>query len=346
MSKQKDQRQDVTQGQVEQTAPQGTEDKKTESSNQETEQEMPKAILTAPEEEEEYHNGPNKFVLAMKKFWNSLRHTDKNIVFGGIIAIFAVIGVIVTAIKLVDVVGDVATNQNEIAKFEKFLTPVVMLDPAPVDDMNKLGDSTIVSAALWDIILNTDPSEYASDDFSIYIPAVDVESHVKKLFGNDITYQNVAVTNSEYIFEYSPDTKMYMVPKEIQFQNYSPKVEKITKSEGMYLIQVGYIAQNNAWGSNLKGNHTEEPFKYVEYQLKSDGKNQFYIVGMEQVNESTSSTDITSSTESSSSSSETQEEQTESTQPEEETSSNQTNIYTEDDTVDSSSSQIEVQPEG
>lgn len=343
MSKQKDQNQDVKQAPVEQPVPQETETlDKAESSKKE----MPKAVLTAPvEEEQQYHNGPNKFVLAMKKFWNGLRHMDKNVVFGGIIGIFAVIGVIVTGIKLVDVIGDVATNQKEIAKFEQFLTPVVMLDPAPVDDMNKLGDSTIVSAALWDIILNTDQSEYASDDFSIYIPAVDVESHVKKLFGNDITYQNVAVTDNEYIFEYSPDTKMYMVPKEIQFQNYSPKVEKITKSEGMYLIKVGYIAQNNAWGSNLKGNHTEEPFKYVEYQLKSDEKNQFYIVGMEQVKENTSSTETTSSTDASNSSSQGQSEETENTQTDE-TSSNQTNIYTEDDTMESSSSQIEIQPEG
>ena len=208
-------------------------------------------------------------------------------VFGIFVSIFAVIGLVFSVFQVGGWAVGLATNQKEIQKFEKYITPVVMLDPASVEDVSKLSDSTKISAAIWDIVLNADKSEYAGDDFTVYVPATDVEAHAKKLFGNDVAYQNASVGDSEYTFEYSAETKMYLVPNQLSFLSYKPQIRNIIHLNDTYTLEVGYLPQNDVWGRNKGADYLEEPYKYVEYTVQKTGANQYRIVSIVQMDQET-----------------------------------------------------------
>lgn len=278
--------------------------------------------------------------------WKTLRDAARKAnrfsVLGAVVTLFAVIGLIVTLVAAGRLVVRVATNESQVEFFEDKIAPLVMLDPAPVEEVEKLGDKTIVSAAIWDIVLHTNPSDYASDDFSIYVPASDVESHVKQLFG-EVEYRNTSVLDAAYIFEYSAENKIYTVPKELQFFSYRPSVEEISHTGDHYSLRVGYQPQGSAWGQALSHPDRETTFKYVIYDLvREDGE--YHITAIRQPEE-TSSLPASSSSVQEESTPESSSETTESSESSSETSSN--GITRETNGNDSSSTSEAVEhPEG
>lgn len=214
-----------------------------------------------------------------------LRRVNKTAVFGAVITIFALIGLIVSIVFVGGKIGDAFGHEKEKRLYESILAPVVMLDPVPVENINKLGDEKIVSAAIWSLIMNEDKDKYEHDDYSVYIPAADVDHYAKQLFGNEIQFSNVSVGDSEYTFEYMSEAKTYAVPIEIQYMPYKPLVEKIAKNGDKVTLRVGYLAQSSVWGMNREGGYSEKPFKYVEYELTRTGREQYFISGIHELSD-------------------------------------------------------------
>ena len=111
----------------------------------------------------------------------------------------------------------------------------------------------------------------------MYIPAADVDHYAKQLFGNEIQFNNVSISDSEYTFEYLSESKTYSVPIEIQYMPYRPEIDKISKNGDKVTLKVGYLSRSSVWGMHLKGGYDEKPFKYVEYELTCTGRDQYYI---------------------------------------------------------------------
>lgn len=239
----------------------------------------------------------------MGQILGKLRGINKTVVFGAVVTIFALIGLIVSVVFLGGKIGDAFGHEKEKQLYEKILTPVVMLDPVPVENINKLGDEKIVSAAIWSLILNENKDEYQHDDYSVYIPAADVDHYAKQLFGNEIQFNNVSISDSEYTFEYLSESKTYSVPIEIQYMPYRPEIDKISKNGDKVTLKVGYLSRSSVWGMHLKGGYDEKPFKYVEYELTRTGRDQYYISGIHELSDngitSSSSSGVSSATSSS-----------------------------------------------
>lgn len=196
------------------------------------------------------------------------------IIVGILVTVFAIVGVVFTVVYAVEGVTYLISQQGSKQDYEKMIAPVVMLDPPAVDAPEKLDNSTIIASGILDIVLNSNQYDYQGDDMAVYIPAIDVNAHIKKLFG-DVPYQDATVATSAYTFEYSGETQMYMVQRDIQFFSYQPKVEKITNDGDSVLLHVGYQPQGAAWGANTN-DREQEPFKYMDYLLQKQGDS--YIV--------------------------------------------------------------------
>lgn len=223
---------------------------------------------------------------------------------GVLVTVFAVVGVVFTVIYAVEGATYLITQQGTKQDYEKMIAPVVMLDPPAVDTPEKLDNSTIIAAGILDIVLNGNQYDYQGDDMAVYIPAIDVNAHIKKLFGN-VPYQDATVATSAYTFEYSGETQMYMVQRDIQFFSYQPKVEEITKDgDGdSVLLHVGYQPQGAAWGANTN-DREQESFKYMDYLLQKQGDS--YIVQQIRMSNNTQNDATLSSTSSQNSSSDAQ----------------------------------------
>ena len=94
--------------------------------------------------------------------------------FGIIVSLLAIVGLYSTVVFTVDVVKDFADNTQQKNEFARFVYPIVICDPAPFNQTVKLRSETLITAALWDIILYDDKSKYEADFDMIIVPELDV----------------------------------------------------------------------------------------------------------------------------------------------------------------------------
>ena len=72
------------------------------------------------------------------------RHKNKKTAtFGFLFLFFAAIGVIFSVVGITRAIGKFAVDNSETQKIERFLTPVVMFDPAPFEDASQLDETLL-----------------------------------------------------------------------------------------------------------------------------------------------------------------------------------------------------------
>ena len=164
-----------------------------------------------------------------------------------------------------------ADNTQQKNDFAKYIYPVVICDPAPFNQAVKLRSDTMLTAAIWDIILYEDKSKYEPDFDMIIVPEVDVEQHCTKLFGTGLVFEHQSILGAEVQFYYDETIKSYRIPANPKYLTYSPYVEEITKVGERYTLLVGYVSPAPAW---LTLNEDDEPVpdKYMEYVVSKRGE--------------------------------------------------------------------------
>lgn len=225
-----------------------------------------------------------------KRERRKVRHKDKKTAtFGFLFLFFAAIGVIFSVVGITRAIGKFAVDNSESEKIERFLTPVVMFDPAPFEDASQLDKTLLLRTSLWATLLNTDTSNYATDDLgNLIVPASDVEVYAAKLFGKSVTLQHQTLkTNSGgEQFAYDESIKSYHVPPVGESNLPTPKVIKITRSGDIYQVTVGYVPPGSSWGMFTDGKKQEpQPEKYKLYELKKDGK-EYQILSLKDIKDS------------------------------------------------------------
>ncbi len=191
-------------------------------------------------------------------------------VFGVIVTLLAIVGLVSTIGFAVDKVKAFADNTQQKNEFAKYIYPVVICDPAPFNQAVKLRSDTMITAALWDIILYEDKSKYETEFDMIVVPVVDVEQHCAKLFGTGLSVEHQSVLGADIQFYYDETIKSYRVPSNPKYFTYSPYVEEITRVGERYTLLVGYVSPTPAW---LTLNENDEPVsdKYMEYIVSKRG---------------------------------------------------------------------------
>lgn len=191
--------------------------------------------------------------------------------FGIVITILAIVGLYSTILFAVDKVKDFADNTQQKNEFAKFVYPVVICDPAPFNQAVKLRSDTMLTAAIWDIILYEDKSKYEPDFDMIIVPEVDVEQHCTKLFGTGLVFEHQSILGAEVQFYYDETIKSYRIPANPKYLTYSPYVEEITKVGERYTLLVGYVSPAPAW-LTLDEDDEPVPDKYMEYVVSKRGE--------------------------------------------------------------------------
>lgn len=180
-----------------------------------------------------------------------------------------IIGTVLSAVGLVSVIGyagrtisDIVNNTKQKNEFAEYIYPLVLCDPAPFEDRSGLRSETVITAAIWDIIINEDTAKYAAEFDYMTVPEADVEEHAAVLFGNGLSFGHKSVISADLQFYYDSTIKSYRVPSNPKYFSYSPVVEDIIADSGTYTLNVGYLSPAPAWSDK-----EQKPEKYVEYVL-------------------------------------------------------------------------------
>lgn len=193
----------------------------------------------------------------------------------GIIAsILAVIGLI-TVIKFsTDSIKNLTDNTADKKKYAEMLTPVVMFDPDPFDDLTQADVSQLLNSAVWALLMSEDGADkypYSEgESFGIVVPQADIEKFFVSLFGTeiDIASMHSSIDMSEYDITYDAALKSYILPITGVESAYTPKVYDIDKQGSSLVLTVGYIG-NKAWVQIDDGEYSApEPDKYMKITLR------------------------------------------------------------------------------
>ncbi len=190
--------------------------------------------------------------------------------FGIVISVLAVIGLISTINFTADKIKAFADNTQQKTEFARFVYPIVICDPAPFNQTVKLRNDTMITAAIWDIILYEDKSKYEADFDMIIVPELDVEQHGTKLFGAGLSFEHQSILGADVQFYYDESIKSYRVPSNPKYFTYSPYIENISRVGERYTLTVGYVSPTPAW-LTLTSEEEPEPEKYVEYVVSKRG---------------------------------------------------------------------------
>ncbi len=193
----------------------------------------------------------------------------------GIIAgILAVIGLITVIRFSADTIQNLSDKTVEKKEYEKMLTPVVMFDPDPFDDLTQADVSQLLNSAVWALLMSDEGADkypYSEgENFGILVPQEDIEQYFVSLFGTEIDLASLhsSIDMSEYEITYDAALKSYILPVTGVESAYTPKVYEIEKQGSSVILSVGYIG-NRAWVQIEDGEYTApEPDKYMKITLR------------------------------------------------------------------------------
>ncbi len=187
--------------------------------------------------------------------------------FAIVVVIMAVIGCFSTVRFIANLTGSLLDNTSLKNEFAQFIFPVVVNDIAPFENADEIPDSSKISCAIWNILLNSDTSEFeSSSNMGLTIPEYNVSASCRELFGSSVSLVHQTVGSAEMRFTYDEGTHTYSASKNIRYLTYSPKVISMSKSGDVYTVLVGYLPPTVAAVAGVSGLNAQ-PEKYMEYTI-------------------------------------------------------------------------------
>lgn len=193
---------------------------------------------------------------------------------GIIAAILAVVGLITVIRFSADTVKNLADKTADKKEYEQLLTPVVMFDPDPFDDLTQADVSQLLNSAVWALLMSEDGADkypYSEgENIGIVVPQADIEQYFVSLFGTeiDIASMHSSLDMSEYDITYDAALQSYILPITGIESAYTPKVYDIKKQGSSFILSVGYIG-TKAWVQVADGEYSApEPDKFMKITLR------------------------------------------------------------------------------
>ena len=179
---------------------------------------------------------------------------------------FSIIGAIVSINFVKNTITDIREQKSLKEEFALFIYPVVINDPPSFSSVDNLRPQTIITSAIWKIILTGNKDNYAVDMGAIYVPAADVELSAHSIFGVGIQedeHQTVSTHGIQFI--YSSQNKRYEIPVNPTLFSNSPLVTSIRNIGEVYIITVDYIAPSPLRIAGIEND--SEPIKTMIYTI-------------------------------------------------------------------------------
>ena len=192
--------------------------------------------------------------------------------FAAFVIVMAIVGCISTLRFAVDFTNNLMDNTSLKNEFAQFIFPVVVNDIPPFENPSEIPNSSKITSAIWNILINKDTSRYEGDMEGLLIPEYDVMASCKEIFGSTVTIEHQSVGSAEVRFDYDPDRHVYSAAKNIRYLTYAPKIIDMIEENGNYTLLVGYLPPTVASVAELSGLQAT-PDKYMEYTINRwDGK--------------------------------------------------------------------------
>ncbi len=195
---------------------------------------------------------------------------------GLIVVLLAAIGfatVVVAGVKGIDTAIDKSRHYEE---YEKFLTPVVLIDPDSFDDITKADMSQLMEISIWSLLKNdVAPDSFESNDSGLSIPKSAVEEEFVELFGTEVTPVHGTIEGYGIDFAYDNTSETYTVPLTGVTPIYTPDVVDISKTTDTVVLTVACLS-GNAWEQGENGEMVAPtPDKYIRITLRENEENLF-----------------------------------------------------------------------
>ena len=197
---------------------------------------------------------------------------------GLIIVLLAVIGLVFLIVSGAKGISKAFDGSEKREEYNEFLTPVVMNDPAPFDDVTKAQTDQLIDIAIWSILSDElTPQKYEYTDEGMVIPASDVEAKFHELFGSETEMSNKTIEGYGYTFTFDSEKENYIIPLTGIIPTYTPRVVDISKKGAATVLTVGLLA-GNEWAQASNGDMVApEPDKYVKITIRTDKDGSSYI---------------------------------------------------------------------
>ncbi|MGN0650803.1 MAG: hypothetical protein ACI4KM_10230 [Oscillospiraceae bacterium] len=194
-------------------------------------------------------------------------------VFAVFVIIMAIIGCISTIRTAVQITARLVDNTALKQELAQFIFPVVVNDIAPFESASDIPNSSKVTCAVWNILINKDTKNYEASMGGLTIPEYDVMASCKEIFGSSAMLEHQTVGTAEVRFTYDEENHVYYANKNIRYLTYAPYIVSMDESDnGTFKLIVGYLPPTVATVSGLTGVEAS-PEKYMEYTINRwDGK--------------------------------------------------------------------------
>ena len=214
----------------------------------------------------------------------SQRRTVATVV-GALFIVFAVWGMLSAVFYTCKSISSLFDDSVERGRYESFISPVVMVDPAPFTIIENLEDELLLQSTMWAALTGENRGVYTYDDVGLLlVPASDLDVAAVKLYGPNVKLVHRSFDDKDASYLYDPEISAYRVPS-VSKVAYSPYVEDITKnSDKTITLKVGYVAPGNMWSTDTtEESDVPKPEKYMLYTL-SEWDQGYYISSVSYVN--------------------------------------------------------------
>lgn len=193
------------------------------------------------EEELEGENGEDETEAAFDPAVPAMKNRRTFFAAGLIIILLAIVGLVSTVRFTVTTVKDLVNQTSLKKEFAEFINPMAIIDSPAFDSIESIPQSVIISASIWRILLSGNTEKYESNEATMTISEIDVESAAAALFGYSVTFEHQSVTSGSSYFEYNPTAKSYNVPRNTDNNTYWPRVSEISNVGDTFTLVVEYM---------------------------------------------------------------------------------------------------------
>jgi hypothetical protein len=196
------------------------------------------------------------------------------VTFAAFLLFFAVIGVIVSVTWTWERVSDIRDRRTLKEEIALFVYPVVINDPPAFETVDSLPAQTMITCAIWNIVLTGDKTNYDRELGMMFIPARDVELSARSLFGRIVEHhehESVPYFGSFDFIRYDPDNGTYAIRESATMFTFSPLITSVTNVGELYTVTIDYMPPRPLAIAGIE--HEMTPAKTMIYTIsRGDGR--------------------------------------------------------------------------
>ena len=207
-----------------------------------------------------------------------------NIVVGAVVLGFAVIGVVTAISLIISLFASIFDDSDKKAEYEKFIAPVVMVDPVAFESVSGADEHSLLMSSMWNLLSNVgENSSYPEDDVGMMlIPASDLDVSAASLFGSEVKLSHQTFGDTSITFEFNEENSTYAVPPMGYAVQYRPRVDKIKTRGKKITLTVSYVNTNttitNTETTSSSTTQLDDGVdKVMYYILEKTGKGKYVI---------------------------------------------------------------------